>query len=954
MFACCCARNSPSRSKPLKPGKQDHSLTDSAIEPEPPRPRQPKLAAQDQTLAVPVNEPEPSRLNDSSIQEGSLEDLEASAVRLVDLRNEQTEPEQPDPPHHLQFTPAFQITRVETQRKYPWNSSSSTPEIKPLRRAKTFSRFSSEVKVLVRTQFRNFNRSEPITFPRDSTISDTYKHIESITKAFAEEQCGGFDPRYELSLFEGFCTISCPGGEDCRPFVLEQEPIPLLSEQDWAEIETLVANYENDEDGREGHKHMEISITRKLELTKKPKPLTMVPAGSIRFWLWQQLEKGMKKSGAAKHLLYIPKDELESLTAKDIVVPLVEHEATSLAVALPERTKLAAKIYQGAPILLAIFVYSRLSLDLLEEMIAHGMSDQDLPLTAPSLDWIPEDTLHWQSYRVLLYQQWSFTAAVFHPIGDRHQDFVPNIIIPFLSKEEIAHGAFSIVYRVQIEQSHQRLYALKKNPNPALALKVIDHRKTSADAFQNEQLILNGLQELTHDHIIKLLATYQQEGIYHFLFPLADCSLEKYMHHDPIGFKDPDPQASKQFTAWIIGQFQGIASGLAKIHVNSGDNSSKKIGDTLGKELRPQLLVPSVAQRQRPEGTGYHHDIKPQNILHFPAMADTQNPTSDYGIFQIADFGIGKFHSLNSGTGTGTFRGTPTYAAPESKVFVKSHTEDKKNSKPGLKLSRPYDIWSLGCVLLEVAVWLVFGKDGLKDFDDERFGPERAIDSGSVETNGFFILTGDDGPQIRKTVRSWMNKLREHPRLHKNTGASLLGLLNLIEEKILVCDPEKRLIAEDVERGLSELTRMAAKEAAEGEGVEALSTIVEVPSNEGDPLNGSEIQPPSRTSSPFVRVHTPEMVNAESAATSTSNSPKRKSANNTDFKMSHSLANPRPGSTSHLPQLPANPTKMPPPSRSSTLKSATTGHSSRRGSDASTSSSLRVQKYESHTPDSPQ
>jgi hypothetical protein len=170
----------------------------------------------------------------------------------------------------------------------------------------------------------------------------------------------------------------------------------------------------------------------------------------------------MKRSGAAKHLLYIPKDELESFTAKHIVVPLVEHEATSLAVALPERAKLAAKIYQEAPILLAIFVYRDLSLDLLEKMVARGMSDQDLPLTEQSPPWIPEDTLHWQSYRKVFHQQWSFTAAVFYPLGDRHQDFVPDIIIPFLSKEEIAHGSFSIVYKVQIEQSHQRLYALKK------------------------------------------------------------------------------------------------------------------------------------------------------------------------------------------------------------------------------------------------------------------------------------------------------------------------------------------------------------------------------------------------------------------------------------------------------------------------------------------------------------
>lgn len=441
-------------------------------------------------MIITVDKAGPTRLNDHT-----LEELDTSAIRLADLPNNQTDSELPtqiphladlednqtesesiEPISHIQFSPPPQFLR---DVRYPWSSSSSSPEIRPLGavgRAKTFSRFSTEVKVLVRTLFRDLEGSDIITLPRDATIPETYRLIGSATKRFAEENCGGLSCEDELSLLEGSCTITCSGGGGCRKVNPEQdttsseevEPlsltprrpclryqVPLLNEQDWAEIETLVANYEN---GDERHKHIEIEITRKLELTKKP--VAMTPKGSIRDYLWGEIERALKRPGAAKALYYIPKDQLERLTTREIVVPLLENEPTDTAVALEERSKLAEKIYHEAPILLAIFVYGRVPLGLLEEMVAHDINDSKLPLPEKIPSWIYEESSQWQSYRVLIRQQWSFTAAVFHHIGD-HQKFAPDIIIPFLIKEEKARGAFSIVYRVQIEQSHQRLYALK-------------------------------------------------------------------------------------------------------------------------------------------------------------------------------------------------------------------------------------------------------------------------------------------------------------------------------------------------------------------------------------------------------------------------------------------------------------------------------------------------------------
>lgn len=234
-------------------------------------------------------------------------------------------------------------------------------------------------------------------------------------------------------------------------------------------------------------------------------------------------------------------------------------------------------------------------------------------------------------------------------------------------------------------------------------MKEVRNHPTSAAASANERLLLKGLRDLGHDHIIRLLASYEQDGKYYFVFPLADFSLEELMRTDPEGLDYPESPKHRSYVAWILGQFAGIASGLAKVHMRSNGSDGGRSSNTLS----PELLDPSVARDRRPLGsTGYHHDIKPQNLLYFKKVADTASPCPKHGILQIADFGIGKFHSLMSGTGTRNVRGTPTYAAPESKI--PSTAPNGKDAEPGLKLSRPYDVWSLGCVLMEVLVVSTF------------------------------------------------------------------------------------------------------------------------------------------------------------------------------------------------------------------------------------------------------
>jgi serine/threonine protein kinase len=263
--------------------------------------------------------------------------------------------------------------------------------------------------------------------------------------------------------------------------------------------------------------------------------------------------------------------------------------------------------------------------------------------------------------------------------------------------------------------------------------------------------MLNELRELKHPHIIKLLASFEQDKDYCMLFPLANCNLEEYMRRNP-------PTLKKEFIVWLLKQLRGLAHALCKIHNSKPDEPS-----THG------IISPSASLQQHK--TGYHHDLKPQNILFFDKTdiiaEETDTTVDEYGIFQISDFGVGRFHQLKAGTGTTTGTrgkwGTPAYAAPE---FAK-----------GAPLSRPYDMWSLGCIFLELLVWIIFSNEGWSDFKDDRLS-DYADDAFYIEQDGAFI--------VRPQVKKWIRLLKERcpPALARTLGA--------VENGLLVPDPWNR------------------------------------------------------------------------------------------------------------------------------------------------------------------
>jgi serine/threonine protein kinase len=175
---------------------------------------------------------------------------------------------------------------------------------------------------------------------------------------------------------------------------------------------------------------------------------------------------------------------------------------------------------------------------------------------------------------------------------------------------------------------------MEQDENPELALKVIERRKKSSAAFQSELVMLERFQVVEHDYIIRLLASYQKGEDCHFLFPLANGNLMWLMR------QNPNFRSENGFAPWIIAQMKGICDALCKVHKQESPTTAH--------------LDPSYT-----DGTTSSHGI----YLYFRQMSPIRSPTPKLGILQLADFGIGKFCGVQSGSGTATWRGTPTYAA---------------------------------------------------------------------------------------------------------------------------------------------------------------------------------------------------------------------------------------------------------------------------------------------------
>ncbi|KAJ4365205.1 hypothetical protein N0V83_008823 [Neocucurbitaria cava] len=274
-------------------------------------------------------------------------------------------------------------------------------------------------------------------------------------------------------------------------------------------------------------------------------------------------------------------------------------------------------------------------------------------------------------------------------------------------KSETKGGAGGKIYKITLDtgfisSDDTNLSAVNGRWTKTLVLKAVE-KSINAD---RERKFLQALQSSgVHDpHILRTYTGFTCAGIYYLVSDMADHNLREYMQ------QSIPPQAGTSWT-WLKTQLTGLAKALAKVH--HMDSQSK---------------------------VGVMHDIKAENVLVFG--------TGDQSTLRFTDWGCAMI-SVRGDSPTNRKRGQRTYTPPEA-------FDDENHKK--METSRPHDIWSLGCLYLEMLVWMTEGKTGLKTFFENRLegcnGSDNFHYQGAVNVAVTNIMK-----KLRMDPRQWVSKL---------------------------------------------------------------------------------------------------------------------------------------------------------------------------------------------------
>lgn len=294
-----------------------------------------------------------------------------------------------------------------------------------------------------------------------------------------------------------------------------------------------------------------------------------------------------------------------------------------------------------------------------------------------------------------------------------------------------------------------------------------------------EKSNLEHTQIYNDKHIVTLIKAYSLGGVMNLIFPLAKTNLEELLTDSRHNYTASRAVQLESCDAWK--QLLGISKALSKIAGVPSEVSSPSSG----------------RDSNSPQWFGFHFDLKPANIL-----------IEEDDTWVITDFGQATFTYSTSATPRVAGGGTDAYAPPEI-----------DNMKE--QFSRRYDVWSLGCIFLEVTAFLVLGYAGLKGCDEYE-----GLSQARKETDGcsnhfsdsrFFYRSQDTGEcRVKKAIIGFMGFLKTKVAdQSQQTQQFLAEILQLIE-KMLQVEVEKRLDIGDVIRLLDEIIMRATSKDNDG------------------------------------------------------------------------------------------------------------------------------------------
>ena len=394
--------------------------------------------------------------------------------------------------------------------------------------------------------------------------------------------------------------------------------------------------------------------------------------------------------------------------------------------------------------LFAILVAAKLEY-LTFTLLSRGQTDDSLPrLNYKILDLKDDEQ-----------QKLTDKCKTFSPVlkKNTHLRLPEGTVLPFVKRKLTnKRGSFGQIFLVEVAEGHLEGYKTVKHcfapREPRLAngmqRKVVE-KFERLDNPSDEEIYhreVETLQKREHPNIVPLLASYTLDTTesehpvrsLHLIFPYADeGDLAEWMTRPqpPVWLQS---KSQPERRAHLYRCIYALVSGLSFLH----------------REKNGEITA--------------HHDLKPKNILVFKQE------------LKIADFGRSHLRPLVQGSETqGQFGlGTYEYHPPE-------YWKDD-GIRADIKHGRSFDIWSMGCIIVELATLIVHGWESKKvtDFRNQRqhnqhkkrpeLASQRPIDA-SFHNNWFVVknwidhLQIDDGSQKLKSTLNvalqMMNQTRD-------------------------------------------------------------------------------------------------------------------------------------------------------------------------------------------------
>ncbi|KAH6847082.1 kinase-like domain-containing protein [Chaetomium sp. MPI-CAGE-AT-0009] len=448
-----------------------------------------------------------------------------------------------------------------------------------------------------------------------------------------------------------------------------------------------------------------------------------------------------KSTASDKDAEFIPISKIESILTHETVENILKQEFPELqsAESKPELDKLTQDICPSRRRLFALLLLNWTA-RCIKCFVKCGVADKDFPFAlAPNSSESakvhprgddeykrPLDCFSkWKPSEVEWFLSWQHVvASPFFDLepGSLYLYILPkDSVLPFIESERAGEGGHANVWKVLIHPAHHNFPTQPGTDKQYFAVKTLHTQQK--EEYEREVEVLqrfSGRHE-GHPHLIRLLLTYQHKDSYHMIFPWANGNLRDFWE------SVKSPQRTQDMARWMLAQCFGIADGLQKIH-----------GD-----------VPVARLSPNDKNTGRHGDIKPENILWLERHNDSDNH------LLICDFGLSRFHSYQSQSVDKLPGCSPSYRPPECDLYR-------------LKISVKYDIWTLGCLLLDFLTWYLRGWEAVDTlFTEARLGDEGWVpfNPGSTRDDRWlyedkFYKQSNDGKYVMAQLKPSVIKVR--------------------------------------------------------------------------------------------------------------------------------------------------------------------------------------------------